>query len=204
MEVSQKALVVLLAVAVVFSVIGTFWNIDSINRITRLTGYGSTGYVNVTITNLTSINVTATDCWFGSGYVDVGYISALLESNGTKVGWNGLGANASITVRNDGNRNITLNVSSGKTLASYYGADCSSISCTYQFWSAINESGSCPGTLSAYPGTAMDTNNKTVCSIMRYEDVNDEVNIYCRMNVTQALIPTGSKTDTWTFWAQTL
>jgi len=204
MEVSHKVLAILLAVAIVFSVIGTFWNIDRINqtnKISRLTGYGSTGYVNVTINTLTAINVTATDCAFGAGYIETGYQSALLESNGTIVGWNGLGTATSLGIRNDGNNNITLNVSSGKNLTGFYGAACNvTEGCTYQFWSANNEAGTCASGLATYPGTTMNGGNKTVCAVMRSEDGNDDLYVHCRLNVTQS-IPTGAKTDTWTFWA---
>ncbi len=199
-EISHTALAIFLTAAIVLSVIGTFWNIDRINKITKLTGYGSTGYVNVTVESISTINVTATDCDFGSGYIITGNVSALLESNGSKYGWSGAGTTNPLVIRNDGNTNLTVNVSSGKTLAQFYGADCSGESCTYQFWSANNESGSCTSGLAAYPGTSMDTGNKTVCSLMRHQDEMDEVTIQCRLNLTQS-IPVGTKTDTWTFWA---
>jgi len=201
MEVSHKVLAILLAVAIVFSVIGTFWNIDRISRLTRLTGYGSTGYVNVTISTTTAINVTATDCAFGAGYINVGNTSALLESNGTIVGWSGAGTATSLGIRNDGNTNITLNVSSGKNLTGFYGAACNvTEGCTYQFWSADNEAGTCTSGLATYPGTTMNGGNKTVCAVMRYSDTQDDLYVHCRLNITQS-VPPGAKTDTWTFWA---
>ncbi len=196
MEVSHKVLVVLITVAIVFLVMGTLFNIE---KISRLTGYGSTGYVNVTIDTSSVINVTATDCAFGNGYIVTGNVSALLESNGSKYGWSGAGTAASIQLRNDGNTNLSVNVSSGKTLASFYGVDCSSQTCTYQFWSADKEGGSCTTGLVAYPGVSMDTGNKTLCTLMRHQDTMDEVYVHCRLNITQSVTP-GAKTDTWTFW----
>ena len=109
MEVSQKVMIVLLTVAIVFLAVGTFFNIENISR---FTGYGQTGYVNVTINTLTAINVTSTDCNFQSGYINPNASSALLESNGTITGWSGAGTSTTINVRNDGNRNVSLNVSS--------------------------------------------------------------------------------------------
>jgi len=202
-EISHTVLAIFLTVAILLSVIGTFWNInriDRINMLNKLTGYGTTGYVNVTIENISSINVTATDCNFGSGYITTGNVSALLESNGTHTGWSGGGTTFSLEVRNDGNTNLTLNVSSGKSLASFYGTDCSGESCTYQFWSEDKQAGTCTSGLVNYPGTSMDTGNKTVCSLMRHQDTIDELYVHCRLNVTQG-IPVGVKTDTWTFWA---
>jgi hypothetical protein len=198
--ISHGVLAAFLVTAIILSVIGTFWNVDRINKINKFTGYGQTGYVNVTINTLTAINVTSTDCNFQSGYINPNASSALLESNGTITGWSGAGTSTTINVRNDGNTNLSLNVSSGKTLAQFYGIDCSSENCLYQFWSTNNETGACTSGLQAYPGANMDTNNKTVCSYMRFEDGNDDVYIHCRLNITQS-IPIGAKTDTWTFYA---
>jgi len=196
MEVSHKVLVILLTVAIVFLVLGTLFNVE---RISRLTGLGSTGYVNVTIVNYSAINITATDCNFGSGYITTGNVSALLESNGTHSGWSTAGTSHSIVVRNDGNKNLSISVSSGKTLAAFYGVDCSGQTCLYQFWTSNNETGACYSGLVAYPGISMDTTNKTACSIFQPEDTKDAMNVHCRLNITQS-IPYGVKTDTWTFY----
>ncbi len=203
MEISHKILGVLLIVAIVVSVGGAFWNIDRIGKIALITGKGSSGFVNLTVNTLTSINITATDCDFGSGYINVGSTSALLESNGTVTNWSGAGTVYSLVVRNDGNKNITVNVSSGKTLSDFYGGNCSGGGCTYQFWSADNESGSCVSGLVAYPGANMDTTNITACSEMDNLDGTDELLVHCRLALYQS-IPVGAKTDTWTFWATSL
>ena len=219
MKSSHKVLIGLLSVAIVVSLATTFFTSDSdisrevdtklrfniLDYFGRLTAYGSSGFVNVTINNLTQINLTTTDCNFGTGYITVGQTNATLESNGTIYNWQGSGTSASIDVRNDGNWNVSLNVSSGKTLTNFYGTDCSVAGqgCAYNFWSANNESsngGACTSGLVSNPGTAMNTSNKTVCSKLRYEDANDEVNVYCRLVIYQT-VPTGAKTDTWTFWA---
>jgi hypothetical protein len=204
MKNTDMALIVLVAFSIVVSVSGFIWSASVLDKMpsNKLTAYGTAGYVNVTITTLTSINVTATNCNFGAGYITVGQTNATLESNGTISNWQGVGTSESIVVRNDGNKNLTINVSSGKDIPTFYGADCSGAGqgCVYNFWSADNESGSCTAGLVTWPGTPMNTSNRTACSNLRYEDSIDEIKIICRLGVYQT-VPTGAKTDMWTFWA---
>ena len=202
MEVSHKVLVILLAFAIVASLAATVFSFNIFTNFGKLTAYGSAGYVNVTISDLNSINVTATNCNFGSGYITVGQTNATLESNGTVVYWSGAGTSESIVIRNDGNKNMTINVSSAKNLATFYGVDCAvaGSGCVYNFWSADNETGSCTSGLVTWPGASMNTSNRTSCSNLRFEDTKDEIKIICRLGIYQT-VPTGAKTDTWTFWA---
>jgi len=202
MEVSHKVLVILLAFAILVSLAATIYSTNILTNFGRLTAYGSAGYVNVTISTLNQINVTATNCNFGSGYITVGKTNATLESNGTIANWQGSGTSVSLVVRNDGNKNMTINVSSGKTLTQFLGIDCSGAGagCQYNFWSVDNETGSCTSGKVAWPGTRMDTTNKTACTNLRYEDTLDELKIICRLGIYQT-VPTGAKTDTWTFWS---
>ena len=195
-------MVILLSFAIIVSLAATVFVFDISKNIGKLTAYGSAGYVNVTISDLNSINVTATNCNFGSGYITVGQTNATLESNGTIANWQGSGTSVTLVVRNDGNKNMTINISSGKTLASFLGIDCSGAGagCQYNFWSVDNETGSCTSGTVSWPGTRMDTTNKTACTNLRYEDSLDELRVYCRLGIYQT-VPTGAKTDTWTFWA---
>jgi len=205
MKNTDIALIVLVAFSIIVSVGGFIWSANVLDNMpsNKLTAYGTAGYVNVTITTLTSINVTATNCNFGSGYITVGQTNATLESNGTAVYWSGgSGTTESIVVRNDGNKNLTINVSSGKDLPTFYGVDCSVAGqgCVYNFWTQDNETGSCTSGTVGWPGASMNTSNRTACSNLRYEDSIDELKIICRLGVYQT-VPTGVKTDTWTFWA---
>ncbi len=202
MEISHKVLVTLLAFAIVISLAATMFSFGVFTNFGKLTAYGSSGYVNVTISDQNTINVTATNCDFGSGYITVGQTNATIESNGTLVNWVGSGTTSSLTVRNDGNKNMTINVSSGKNLAQFYGVDCSGAGagCAYNAWSYSGEGTSCTSGTVSNPGVAMNTSNRTVCSNLRYEDTMDELNVSCRLVIYQT-VPTGAKTDTWTFWS---
>ncbi|MCL6500808.1 MAG: hypothetical protein K6T16_02115, partial [Candidatus Pacearchaeota archaeon] len=83
MDVSNKFLAFLLVIAILVTVIGTWYSLSKVGQLTGITGL-QTGYVNVTITGKTQINVTQPYCGFGSGHVTPGYAFAVLHpGNGT-------------------------------------------------------------------------------------------------------------------------
>ena len=199
MDISNKFLAFLLVVAIVISVVGVWYSVDRLNRFIGITGFGTEGYVNVTISTMAEINVTQTDCNFGSGYIQAGAATGLIESNGTIINWSGSGTGANLVIENTGNQNVTVNVTSGKTLAQFYGVDCSGDDCEYRAWSTNNNTGSCLGGLQSHPGADMDTTNRTMCTTLQPETAQDSINVHCRLLLSDT-IPTGSKTDTWTFY----
>lgn len=205
MEISNKFLAFLLVIAIVISVFGTLYSTWTITRITWITPHVVTGIVNVTITNQTSLNVTETNCDFSSGYISIGYPSARLESNGTKINWTGSGSqnNDSLLVENNGNVNITVNVSSNASLNDFYetpGCDAGSPACNVTTWSVNNKTGSCSSGLLAYPGSQIDNStNVTVCTNLQSDDTKDTIFVRCGLFITTA-VTTGDKVSTWTFY----
>lgn len=206
MEISNKFLVIVLIIAIVVSLGGTFLNVERVNQLSKfmgLSGYDVYSYVNVTLSNLTAINVTDTSCNFGTGYINATKTTALLESNGTSINWSaGAITPGSIVVRNDGNRNVSLTLIAGKNITGFYGTGCntSSPACEYKFWSTENKTDTCSGgTLTAYPGFVLNGSNESVCTVMRYEDDKDAINILCHLLLSQDIL-TGSKSDVWTFY----
>ncbi|MCX8193838.1 MAG: hypothetical protein N3G19_00525 [Candidatus Pacearchaeota archaeon] len=204
-EISNSFLALLLVVAIVVAIIGAWTSIDRVNRLATITGYQTKeGYVNVTITNQTIINVTATDCNFGSGYVTPGASYAILASNWTVIDWEGAGTSSSLRIKNDGNVNVRVDVSSGKNNTEFFGGDFSYD--TYKAWSfhetwPVIQSG-CKGTMVNYPGTDMDKSNKTMCTNLSVGTggFDDEFSVGCYLEIGQDVTP-GAKTDIWTFWA---
>ena len=201
MQISNNFLAVVLVITLVVSVAGIWMATDRINKLATITGYAEYGYVNLSITSFTSINVTETDCNFGSGYVEAGANYAILASNGTVIDWNGTGTSSSIIVRNDGNQNVSLNVTSGKNKTEFFGGG---TSIDYRAWSfhGVSQTG-CIGDLTDYPGVEMDKTPKTMCTKLFHGSGlfgDDEVSIGCYLQVSVDT-PTGAKTDTWTFTA---
>jgi hypothetical protein len=206
MDISNKFLAFLLVIAIIVTLVGAWYSVDKINSLALITGYGTEGYLNVTITNYSAINLTATDCDFGSGYVLSNASSAKLASNGTVEDWNGAGTGTSMRIQNDGNKNVSVNVSSGKTAATFFGGGTSP---SVKVWSfnntGIDETGCWSGWVD-YTGTEMDTSQITICTnLVTGSGVSGDDIMYagCYLSVPNDA-PTGAKTDVWTFTGTTL
>ncbi len=205
MVVSNKTLVFLLVIAILVSVIGTFYNISSVNKFALITGYQTEGNVNVNITERTEINITQPNCAFGSGYVTAPAAYAILHPNCTSVDVKDNWTNTTdyapdcMEVRNDGNIRLWINVSSGKNAADFIGGTSPNVT----MWSENKESLSCASggavNLVAFPGVEMDTSNRSVCSCLYPGDSRDELYVGCRLKVPDNAY--GYKSDTWSFYA---
>jgi len=197
-EISNNLLAALVVFAVIILIIGFWTSMDRINNLAKVTGRGTSGYVNVTIANMTNINVTATDCNFGSGTVNASSTYAIIASNGTSIFWNGTGTDQNMSLRNDGNQNVTVNVSAGKDATGFLGGG---TGIEYKMFAGVKDSAdSCTGTISIYPGTTMSTTSVIVCQNMSSPDALDEIWVGCYLKIADNT-PGGSKTDTWTFSA---
>jgi len=213
MNVSNKFLAFLLVISIVVTLIGTWYSIDKVNKFATLTGFGTEGYVNITITNFTSINVTATDCDFGSGYVNAGKLYAVLNpgddtGNCSATAYSENWTNAStynpqcMVVENDGNYGAIINVSSSKNADTFLGG-ASSLN-DYRVWSDVKDEGggsSCYGGGVLYNGLEMNTSDRTICDCLYNNDTADELYVGCYLQIPNGA-PTGLKTDTWTFTAE--
>ncbi|MEM4152571.1 MAG: hypothetical protein QXK80_00400 [Candidatus Pacearchaeota archaeon] len=208
-EVSNGFLALLIVIAIVIAIVGAWTSIDRVNRLATITGYQTSGkgYVNVTISNQTIINVTATDCNFGSGYVTPPAAYAILASNGTKINWTGDVLSNSLIIRNDGNVDVKVDVSSGKNNTEFFEGDFSYDA--YKAWSFHGScvmihpmASGCIGNLSNL--TDMDKTNKTMCTrlwVGNGTGGTDAFCVGCYLEIGQDVTP-GLKTDVWTFWAE--
>lgn len=121
-QISNKTLTFLLIAAVVVSIGGTIISVNRLNQlrfqIPRITGLGSTGYVNVTIAGVTSINLIDTQINFGSCSPNA--TTGTNVSSNVSDGWGAPGVcridgdlttnEDNITIQNDGNKNINVSV----------------------------------------------------------------------------------------------
>ncbi len=197
MDLSNRFLAVLLIVAMLVSLGGTLY---SIARLNLMSGFGTSGFVNVTISNWTNLNVTAVDCDFGSGAVNASYTYAILASNSTITNWNGTGETTNMSIQNDGNVNITVNVSSGKNTSTFLGGGTRQ---AYKIFAGNKDGVACTGipTAALYPGIEINTSgNAQICSNLSPLDTADEMWVGCYLEIADNT-PPGSKTDTWTFTA---
>src|SRR3989338_4497832 len=130
MEISNKALAILLVLAIVVSIGGAVINIAKMSEfsgiiptIKGITGMGTTGTVNVSLQATTNLNVTQTFTDFGVGYVTTNTFGARVNSTGNKTNWTVIGVfnPLNLQLENIGNVNLSVSVSADKSAANYLG-----------------------------------------------------------------------------------
>jgi hypothetical protein len=203
----KKLLAMLIVIAIVISITGTFLSFDMLNELEvyrqYFTGHGLSGQVNITITENLTINVIQTNITFGTGYVDTGLLGATLNTSvadyliGPQNWTNTTVYNPKpIELRNDGNVNASINITSGQTADQFLGGTTPS----YEFNSSnMLEAGleDCVGTL--YDYTNLDTTQQQFCTNLGSVDNRDQLYAHCRLWVPSDT--TGEKEDYWTFTA---
>jgi len=130
MESSTARIIVVVLIATMFiSVFGSIATLNKFGGFKALTGawgsgtatYGST---NLTITSQTIINFTTQNITFGSGYVTAGATACIMDSIGTtSAGCSGFTSSlsANLTLENQGNANVKLNLSNINYTTSFIG-----------------------------------------------------------------------------------
>ena len=228
-EVSNRAVMALLIATIVISLGGTFISLTTINN--RLVGLGLTpitGLVmapnataTLTVTTTSSIKFSQATVAFGSGYVNSsgGYTACILSTlaTGENIGcedFNEVGNG--FTIENDGNTNLTVELKSNVTAATFIGGSTSRFN-----WNVtLNESGSCvnisangggaifpnttnssdcgDGNMSADAGACggifeeVSTDYKVICPRLLYDNDNDALNV--DVNITIPVdAPAGDK-----------
>ena len=210
-DISNKFLVFLLVIAILVSIIGTWYSIDRVNRLTSITG-NPVGYVNVTIQSKTEINVTQPYCGFGTGYVTEGYDFAVLHPGSLAIGYYCPPSNGDvmanwtnqsvynpdcIEVKNLGNSQPMLNVTSNKDAATMIGGTSPSV----MVWSEDKDAGACSNNIDFDSKVEInDSANITICDSVGNTPSTDEVFVGCYLKIPKDA-SAGQKTAQWTFTA---
>lgn len=201
-EISNKTLAILLIGAIVISLGGT---LISLNRLARvriplITGLiADEATVNLTIGTLTQVNWTTFDLDWGSGTVVQGKATCKLHTlNDTLDAINCTGfeadAGGPLVLENVGNKNVVLNISTGKTAADFI----SGYNPVYQWNASDIEPGSCVNVTTVtyvlgdwQAGSATHT---TVCDVF-YASENADTMQFDVMIVIPSNATAGDKTD---------
>ena len=185
-EVSNKAIGILVILAIAVSVTGMTVALNKIDSMPQITGWASstgTGQTDVTVAATTYITVP-------DGYIDLGTLEPGQTNNSDTV-------NDYFTVQNDGSKNVNLSVYDANSLFS--GTGCSSTPNTcYQAKGASNQSGIAYTTYQQVQndaGTAY-----VVISDLSYTDSQDEATIGVKATVPTDE-PAGAKTTSMTIVA---
>jgi len=212
-EISNKTLATLLVIAIIVSIGGTLISINRLSRIGLLgvTGFGTTGKVNLTVQTTTGISVTQ-EIDFGTGYANVG-TNCTMESNlssGSRADTDCQGTNwptyivdatkRYIMVNNTGNQNINVSINASSAATSWIGANSTA---EYGAQNASLYEG-CPATNRAQWTTLTTGAPTSVCAnstanALGWVDGADITLVAARVTVSSQVAP-GLKTVDVGFW----
>ena len=204
MDISNKSLAFILVASILISAGGTLTamlKLDQLRSLNVVTGQATSsgqGDVNVTVNSQTVLTAIGTFINFGGGFANGSICSLNSTSAGIARGncTSFRDANDSIVVRNDGNVNLSVNLSFSKTAATWIGGTNPEV--RYQAFN--NESNSCKnftgasgpssagGNWTAIPTTA--SAQVRICEgsaslgRLAFEDTKDQLSIDIFINVT--------------------
>ena len=158
----------------------------------------STGETNLTVESSAAVNFTIDSLNWRSGRVNNGFSSAYLDTAaGTVVNGNWTTVTSGLQIQNTGNLNVTLNLSVGKSAASFIGGT----GPVYKWNITNHEANSC---LNSSGGTGSmghlgiyynpNTTSALFCPVFQFADTADTLNISINLTVPSDSI-TGTLND---------
>ncbi len=136
---------------------------------TQLTGYATTGIVNVTIDQSIVLNFSTSLLNFGNGTVTSN--PATVYSNGTTIDGTWDPVNGELVLENVGNVDANIDLNINKTPAVFIGGTGSDV----QISISDNEANSCDDESAAW--TSITTSTQTVCGNLSFQPTNNSINI---------------------------
>jgi hypothetical protein len=165
----------------------------------RFTGRAvdETAEVNITIESTASVTFIDDFIDFGVGQVDAGQSNAVINSWGGVTNGNWTPVTDWLSLENVGNINASVNITSGKTAATYIGGN----SPAYQMNVTNGEIGSCTNGTALPSGlgaslVTLDTTQLQICAPLRFDAATDTVNLSIQLTIPNDA--SGVKTDTLT------
>ena len=169
-------------VIVVLAIINFSFNLDFMET---LTGSATdTGDVNLTLDAAASISFNVSELDWGQGSVDENSDYAWLVSNGTVVGGTSFDTvTQGLKVQNDGNINLTVNLSAGNYNATFIGGN----EPVYKWKVSNNESDSCAaGTIGVSGFTNVpNAAQSRACTNLSSIDTRDSLNVDIELHVPE-------------------
>jgi hypothetical protein len=156
--------------------------------IEKLTGKASdAGTANLSIQSQASITFVVDSINWGSGAVDQGAGHATIDSEGNITDGNWTPVSQGLVIRNDGNQNILLNISSSNTASAFIGgyADGGPV---YELKVTDNESNSCISGLADTYADAIGS-NQPGCGNFSCDEDNDTLRIDVKLEIPQDAFP---------------
>jgi len=189
---STNLLMLVAIVAVGFATVNLIITIDKIGNIRTITGYEiDTATANLTISSQAVITFTNETTNWGTGNVDEAALSATLDTEGTVTDGDWTPNYVSLILQNDGNVNVILNLSVGKSAASFIGGSADG-GPTYKLKISANDTGSCPAN-SLVTYTTATTALMPGCASLAFADASDSINLDVQLKIPQDAV--GTKGD---------
>jgi hypothetical protein len=144
---------------------------------TKITGLvvtaNETALVNVTISGAGALNFTTDVLDFGAGAVNVGQLGATINSEGSQGEGTWAAQNGQLVLENIGNENVSLTLSTNKSVDSFIGGS----SPTFKAKVSDKDAGACTGTQTFSSYAEINTTLQTACAVFGYAAALDEINI---------------------------
>lgn len=193
-DISNKTLALLLAVAIVVSLVGIFT--AQKGGVIRLSGHATdTSTVSFEQLSVAAINVT-NDINFGAGRVEDGETYAYLDSkSGTSTYGNWSFAAQGILIENSGTVNLSLDVQANESSTSFVGGD--AVTPKFNFNLTQEEASSCASGLADGEFAANDTDYE-ICAVFEHVPSRNALNLTIELEVPNNA-PTGARQTTLTF-----
>jgi hypothetical protein len=210
MAISNTVLVVLVVVAILVSLGGTFMTLSMLQPKMVMTGAGITSIMQFEILSIASVNVVQTAMDFGAGMVYSNCTACYLNSNDstdqTDVcygsttnacgNWSWTAGDAfAFEVENTGTVAANVTVQTNETAANFIGGT----SPTQEYFTKDNETGSCSEQENA-SFIPLNTSTSRACYGFNHEDGTDQFFTHIRIKVPEDAT-TGSKVAQLTFTA---
>ena len=195
-EISNKALFALILVSLAISVAGTILSIQKLSSMPSSSpitaaAISPNASIILTIQSAASLTFTAATINFGTGSVNAsgGFSNCTLSTVGTRYGCNGFNdVTAPLTLENDGNTNLTVNLFSNVTAAQFIGGSAP----VFNYNISVNETGSCLNStngveIEAFPATFTTVNTtdpgNIICPKLQFQNTNDTLNIGINISI---------------------
>jgi len=180
---NSNALVILAVLAVIVTLL------TLIVAVNKMTGKATdTATANFTINSAASISFITDVINWGSGSVDEIPTFGILDTEGTTTNTTGFTTvNQGLTLQNDGNVNVTVNITFSKNAAGFIGGT----NPTFKWKASDNESNSCNSAYnpSFYSGVS-NISATNVCSNMPYDDSHDAFDIDLQVEIPEDAVGT--------------
>lgn len=172
-------LIVVAVLSVCFAIVNLIVNVGDFRSLTGYSSSTDTGTANLTIGPQASISFNSSIIDWGSGSVNDGEI-ANLNSEGVSTGGTWVAHTGGLGIQNDGNINVTLNLSSSKDADSFIGGT----NPTFELKVIANDTNACEGG-TIYPSsyTVFNTTPIIICDNLGYVDSADLLTVHINITI---------------------